>query len=469
MTLCPSAEGLIRLLDEELDEADEASIVTHVETCPGCQHRLEELICGGMANPHEQELKCAEESPTNGRETADIVPNTSTASADTTDLSTNEVLDPQVTCDLNQLPATHPILSEHGDRSTDLSYEADTQDEPSRNAAQIPGYEILAKLGQGGMGVVYKARQRGLNRLVALKMIIGGSQARDDHLARFRVEAEAVARLRHPNILQIYDIGEFDDVPFVALELLEGGDLDARLAGTPQPGRPAAELVVTLARAVHAAHQAGILHRDLKPTNILFTDDGVPKITDFGLAKRLDSDSKQTESGQIMGSPSYMAPEQARGDTKVVGPAADVYALGAILYEMLTGRPPFKGETPIETVRQVVDDEPVPPRRLVPKVARDLETISLKCLCKQPHKRYPSAAALADDLERYLEGKPIQARPTPALGAGDQVDQETSGRCDHRGPLRRGGLWLWLRGCGLQQLPDAAHAEHRHREVVEHR
>ena len=359
-----------------------------------------------------------DETPANRRDPAGTVRNTPTASADTADQNTCRVPDPQDTCDLNKLPATQPIPSEQADRSIDLSYEADTQDGGNRNAAQIPGYAILAKLGQGGMGVVYKARQRGLNRLVALKMIIGGSQARDDHLARFRIEAEAVARLRHPNILQIYDIGEFDDIPFVALELLEGGDLETRLAGTPQRGRSAAELVVTLARAVHAAHKAGILHRDLKPTNILFTDDGVPKITDFGLAKRLDSDSKQTESGQIMGTPSYMAPEQATGHTKAVGPASDIYALGAILYEILTGRPPFKGETPIETVRQVVDDEPVPPRRLVPKVARDLETISLKCLSKEPRKRYGTASALADDLERYLEGKPIQARPTPAWERG---------------------------------------------------
>ena len=245
---------------------------------------------------------------------------------------------------------------------------------------RIPGYEILEKLGEGGMGIVYKARQQGLNRLVALKMIIGGSHVRVDHLARFRIEAEAVARLRHPNILQIYDIGEVDGLPFVSLELLEGGGLDDRLAGTPQPGGQAAELMVTLALAVHAAHQAGIVHRDLKPTNVLFTSDGVPKITDFGLAKRLESDSQQTETGQIMGSPSYMAPEQASGHTKDVGPAADVYALGAILYEMLTGRPPFKGETPMDTVRQVIDDDPVPPSRLVPRVARDLETICLKCL-----------------------------------------------------------------------------------------
>ena len=282
----------------------------------------------------------------------------------------------------------------------------------------IPGYEIFETLGEGGMGVVYKARQLGLNRLVALKMIIGGSHARTDLLARFRIEAEAVARLRHPNILQIYDIGEVDGLPFVSLELLEGGGLDDRLAGTPQPGRSGSELVATLARAIHAAHQAGIIHRDLKPSNVLFTADGVPKITDFGLAKRLESDSQQTETGQIMGTPSYMAPEQARGQTKDVGPSADVYALGAILYEILTGRPPFKGETPIDTVRQVIDNDPVSPSRLVPRIARDLETICLKCLHKEPQKRYDSAQDLADDLDRYRDGKPIKARPTPAWERG---------------------------------------------------
>ena len=193
------------------------------------------------------------------------------------------------------------------------------------------------------MGVVYKARQTGLNRLVALKMIIGGSQARDDHLARFRIEAEAVAQLRHPNIVQIYDIGEVDGMPFVSLELLEGGDLDDRLAGTPQPGMAAAELMATLARAVHAAHQARIVHRDLKPANVLLTADGVPKITDFGLAKRLESDDHQTQTGDIMGTPSYMAPEQALGRTKDVGPAADIYALGAILYECLDRPSPAQG------------------------------------------------------------------------------------------------------------------------------
>jgi eukaryotic-like serine/threonine-protein kinase len=277
----------------------------------------------------------------------------------------------------------------------------------------VPGYEIVDRLGEGGMGVVYKARQVGLNRLVALKMIRGGSQARPEHLLRFSIEAEAVARLRHLNIIQIYDIGEVDGSPFVSLELLEGGSLTDRLGGTPQAGRRSAELLETLALAIVAAHEAGIIHRDLKPSNVLFAADGVLKVTDFGLAKRLESDDMHTVTGQVMGSPSYMAPEQARGHTRNIGPAADVYALGAILYEMLTGRPPFKGETPIETIRQVIDDEPVPPSQLVPRLPRDLETISLKCLNKEPHKRYTSAQALANDLRRYVNGEPIKARPTP--------------------------------------------------------
>jgi eukaryotic-like serine/threonine-protein kinase len=293
---------------------------------------------------------------------------------------------------------------------------------------RIPGYEILGKLGEGGMGIVYKARQEGLNRLVALKMIVGGKQTRTDLLARFRIEAEAVARLRHPNILQIYDIGEAEGLPYVALELLEGGDLDDRLAGTPQPGRAGSELMATLARAVHAAHEAGIIHRDLKPSNILFGSDGIPRITDFGLAKRLESDSRQTETGQIMGTPSYMAPEQASGHTKSVGPAADIYALGAILYEVLTARPPFMGATPMDTVRQVIHDDPVPPSRLVPRVARDLETICLKCLNKEPQKRYASADDLADDLDRYREGNTIKARRTPILERGIKWSRRRPGR-----------------------------------------
>ena len=283
---------------------------------------------------------------------------------------------------------------------------------------EVAGYDILAELGHGGMGVVYQARQQQLKRLVALKMIRAGLQARPKDLDRFRLEAEAVARLHHANIVQIYDIGAAAGLPFVALELLEGGSLADRLAGTPQPGRQAAELMVTLARAMHTAHQAGIVHRDLKPSNVLFDRDGTPKIVDFGLAKHLEVQHGHTETGQIMGTPSYMAPEQARGQTREIGPAADVYALGAILYEMLTGRPPFKGTIPAETVWQVIHEEPVPPSRLLSRVPRDLETICLKCLAKEPPKRYASAEALADDLRRYLAGQTILARRAPAWERG---------------------------------------------------
>ena len=268
------------------------------------------------------------------------------------------------------------------------------------------------------MGVVYKARHRGLKRLVALKLIRGGIHASPDLLGRLQTEAETIARLHHENIVQVYDVGEMNGDPYVALELLEGGTLAAKLAGTPQPNRLAAEICRTLALAMHAAHQVGVIHRDLKPLNVLLDESGRLKIADFGLAKRLEVESGQTLSGQILGTPSYMAPEQARGQVRAVGPAADVYALGAILYEMLTGRPPFKGPTPLETVRQVTHDDPVPPSRLQSRVSGDLETICLKCLAKEPHGRYTSAADLADDLDRYLDGQSIRARRAGLLRRG---------------------------------------------------
>jgi WD40 repeat protein len=281
---------------------------------------------------------------------------------------------------------------------------------PPPSLPTVPGYEILDRLGAGGMGVVYRARQIELNRLVALKVIRAGSHAGEGEVTRFRAEAEAVARLQHPNVVQIFEIGEHDGLPYFALELVEGGSLDGRLAGKPQPARAAALLIATLARAVHAAHLKGVLHRDLKPANVLITAEGTPKVTDFGLAKRLDLESGQTHSGAVIGTPSYMAPEQALG-AKQAGPACDVYGLGAIFYETLTGRPPFKGESAWDTLQQVVRDEPVPPCRLQPSAPRDLETICLKCLAKEPHKRYASALALAEDLERYLAGESIRARP----------------------------------------------------------
>jgi tetratricopeptide (TPR) repeat protein len=281
----------------------------------------------------------------------------------------------------------------------------------------VSGYEILDLLGKGGMGVVYKAQQVRLKRLVALKMILSGSHAVGEQKARFQAEAEAVARLQHPNIVQVYEVGEEEGRPFFSLEFVDGGSLDKKLAGTPLLARTAAQLVETLSRAMEAAHRRGIVHRDLKPANVLLAGGPdvpvevcAPKITDFGLAKMFDADSAQTASGDILGTPSYMAPEQAAGRTREIGPVSDVYALGAILYECLTGRPPFRAAILMETLEQVRYQEPVPPSRLQPKVPRDLETICLKCLEKQPSRRYGSARALADDLKRFLNGEPIQAR-----------------------------------------------------------
>ena len=276
--------------------------------------------------------------------------------------------------------------------------------------SRLGKYEILAELGRGGMGVVYQARQADLDRIVAVKMLLSGPHAQAHDLEYFRREAEAVARLQHPHIVQVFDVGEHEGQPYFSLEYLPGGSLNKQLAGTPQPPQSAAALIVTLARALHHAHERGVVHRDLKPGNILLTTDGTPKITDFGLAKRLDNQS-HTVTGAVLGTPSYMAPEQAAGDSRRIGAAADIYGLGAILYELLTGRPPFKGETPWDTVAQVLTDEPVPPARLQPKVPRDLETICLKCLQKDIGRRYHTAAELADDLDRFRRGEPIEARP----------------------------------------------------------
>jgi eukaryotic-like serine/threonine-protein kinase len=263
------------------------------------------------------------------------------------------------------------------------------------------------------MGVVYRARQVLLNRPCILKMILGGAHAGAEATVRFLAEAEAVARLQHPNIVQIHHIGEADGLPFFELEYVPGGSLDQRLSGTPWPARRTAELIEPLARGVAEAHRQGIVHRDLKPGNVLLAADGTPKITDFGLAKSLAGDSGLTRTDSIMGSPGYMSPEQAAGKTKGVGPLADVYALGVILYELLTGGPPFRGTTALEVLDQVKNTEPVPPSRLVPRLPRDIETIAMTCLQKEPGQRYDSATALAKDLRRFLGGEPIDARPVP--------------------------------------------------------
>ncbi len=309
----------------------------------------------------------------------------------------------------------------------------------------VPGYTILGKLGQGGMGVVYQARQQAPNRLVALKMIGTGALASPPTLRRFRTEAEAAARLQHPNIVQIYEVGEHEGRPFFSMEFVDGCNLRQKVAEKSSLLEGAAPLMETLARAIHIAHQHGVIHRDLKSANVLLTKDNVPKITDFGLAKLLDSDSGQTQTGQIMGTPEYMAPEQAEGKTTEIGPLADVYGLGAILYELLTGRPPFQAATPVDTLFLVKWEEPQPPRKLNRKVPRDLETICLKCLEKEPGKRYASALDLAEDLRRFLNNEPIRARPVGPI--------ERTARWCRRNPLAATlvltagaavvGLFLW--------------------------
>jgi eukaryotic-like serine/threonine-protein kinase len=333
---------------------------------------------------------------------------------------------------------------------------------PAAGLPRIPGYEVEAVLGRGGMGIVYQARDLRLGRRVALKMLLAGAYAGSGERQRFLREAEAVAGLRHANIVQVHGAGEHDGRPYFTMEYVEGGSLAQQLAGTPQPARQAAALLATLAEAVQAAHQGGVVHRDLKPANILLTADGTPKIADFGLARHFDSGPALTLSGARVGTPSYMAPEQAIGKAGTIGPAADIYALGAVLYEMLTGRPPFRGETVVETERQVIAEEPVPPARLNPKVPHDLETICLKCLHKDPERRYATAAALADDLRRFQRAEPIAARPAGL--------PERAGKWVRRHPtpsallaaglllvmlLVGGGLWLVVQQAHLRDAVEA--------------
>src|SRR5436305_6092249 len=291
-----------------------------------------------------------------------------------------------------------------------------SQDKTTARAAELLGelgdYELLEEIGRGGQGVVFRARQKSLNRTVALKVISLGQWASKAHLKRFRLEDEAAARLEHPGIVPIYEVDERDGSCYFSMKFVEGGQLDEVARRQPMPIRRAVELIAKVARTVHYAHEHGILHRDIKPGNILLDAKGEPHLTDFGLARLVESESTVTHTLDVLGTPSYMAPEQAVGNNAAVSSVTDVYGIGAVLYQLLTGQPPFAGGATYETIKLLLDGEPKKPRLLNPKIDRDLSTICLKCLEKDPKRRYSSALALAEDLERWLNHQPIRAKPS---------------------------------------------------------
>jgi tetratricopeptide (TPR) repeat protein/tRNA A-37 threonylcarbamoyl transferase component Bud32 len=364
-----------------------------------------------------------------------------------------------------------PLEGEPGDPTTPFA-NGPGSEAPLR---QFGDYDLLEEIARGGMGVVYKARQRQLNRIVALKMIRDGEFASPAEVRRFRTEAENAVQLDHPHIVPVYQVGEDDGRCYFSMKFQAGGSLANRLATAPPDARQAAALVAKVARAVHYAHERGILHRDLKPANILLDTHDEPHVTDFGLARRLDGRSGLTQSGALVGTPSYMPPEQAAGQAKRLTTAADVYALGAILYELLTGRPPFQGATALETLEQVRSTEPVPLHRWRPKLARDLETICLKCLEKEPGRRYPSAQALAEDLERFLAGEPIQARTASTWERARKWARRRPAIAALSGALLAVAIlglglvtWQWRQAIAARARADAnADAERRAREAAE--
>lgn len=385
MTPCPPPDRLERMADAGLPAADQAAVQCHVDECPTCQGWLDRLFA----------------ARTTGGPPA--------APADT---------------DGAGLTAPHePSPDEDETRSGGGPEAGPTvggQPLPS-----VPGYVFEAEISRGGMGVVYRARQVALNRPVAVKMILGGRLAGVAEVLRFRAEAEAAAGLDHPNILPVYEVGEYRGGHFFSMRLVPGGSLAGRTAAPWDP-RAAAGLVAALARAVHHAHQRGVLHRDLKPANVLLDADGAPLVTDFGIAKRLGADAGQTRTGDAVGTPSYMAPEQARGD-KGLTTAVDVYGLGAVLYELLTGRPPFQAGSAYETIRAVIEKDPDDPRAVNRRADRDLSAVATKCLAKAPADRYPSAADLAADLDRWLAGEPTRTRPPGVAGRAWQWARRNTG------------------------------------------
>ena len=309
-------------------------------------------------------------------------------------------------------------LLETGLGLAEFEHEVNVDSVPSPMLMDFGDYELLEQIGRGGQGVVFRARQKSLNRTVALKVISLGQWASRAHLKRFRLEAEAAARLEHPGIVPIHEVGERDGQCYFSMKFIEGGHLDEVVQQTPMSIRQAVELITKVARTIHYAHEHGILHRDIKPGNILLDQKGEPHLTDFGLARLVESESTVTRTLEVLGTPSYMAPEQAAGNNAAISGATDVYGLGAVLYQLLTGQPPFAGGTTYETIKLLLDTEPRQPRLLNPKIDRDLSTICLKCLEKDPKRRYSSAVALAEDLDRWLKHEPVRARRTGVFTRG---------------------------------------------------
>jgi serine/threonine-protein kinase len=321
----------------------------------------------------------------------------------------------------------------------------ETSDRGSPSTAGHPfgDYLLLEELGRGGMGVVSRAREVNRGRVVALKRILRGAEATSQDIERFRVETQAASRLAHPNVVPVFHVGECDDQPFFTMQYVEGTTLARKLVDGPMPAADAARLLVPVCRAIHYAHERGVIHRDLKPSNILIDLQGHPYVSDFGLARRIDVDPSLTPSGALLGTPSYMAPEQAghpsAGGQSAVGPASDVYSLGAILYHMLTGRPPFQAATPAETILLALEHDPIPPRALNPRVSPDIEMIALKCLQKSPALRYPTAEAMADDLDAFIRGDPVSARSTSLRALAARLLGET-----HHAPIAENWGLLWI-------------------------
>ena len=351
---------------------------------------------------------------------------------------------PELAPELRELWATAQFVGTVAEQSTPPFTEklepVGASELPDGVPSKLEGYEIYEELGRGGMGVIYRARQKSLDRMVAVKLILRGTLASEEDRQRFLAEATAAAQLDHPNIVPIYEVGDHNGQLFFSMPVIAGKTLAERLAEGPMAGREAARLVMEVATGIDFAHQRGIVHRDLKPANILIDPQGVPHVSDFGLAKRLAGGTSLTRTGAVLGTPSYMAPEQASGNLGEIGPACDVYSLGTILYALTTGRPPFQGPSAVDTVLMLLDQEPLPPRLLNRNADRELEMIILRCLQKPPDLRYRSAAALADDLAAYLSGNPIAARRGHLSHIWGRLSRETH----HAAVLENWGLlWMW--------------------------